>query len=448
MGDIPYDLTRHVVLVTGTESGKFGTAFAIHSDEMGTYLLTCRHVIDEVGDINGLLVAQQPATVVVSDSREGFDLAVVHVKSKLDIPLLEISLAQPSETAFRTAGFYGYGKSKLAQHIRGKIGERAEVLSSALNCRCAAWHLEIDNDEQLLHGYSGSPLINESGKAIGFISYKQDKTNRGLAFSIEALRHIWLEMPEQLARTFQRAALQATVSRSSKLPLMNMDAERADFERIASGEDTETRLIVINGKSGLGKTRLLEECKAIAAFHQLPMHVIALGQQTSVEHCLDQLMFRYGNEFFQRYEQIASTVGMTSVEDREKAITRAFFNDLSKLRQPARLVLFLDQYEKAHPEFKRWFTQVFAPYLSAQPTSSLVVLVAGQEPITTEQSWSGYRPIHLQGLSVEHFHKFVRDCNVDIPPDDVEKYHGLLQGHPKFFVDHVASLLKRKEHHG
>lgn len=442
MGPLPQDLTRYVVLVTGKEKGSFGTAFAIHRDTEATYLLTCQHVVEKVGGVDGLLVHQQPATMLASDNSDDFDLAVLRVEQQLDIPLLEIAIATVGQHSFRTVGFHDYGKSTLLQPIEGRIGKQTEIHSHRLNCQCPAWYLEVHNDEQLQHGYSGAPLLDDMGKVIGFISNHHDKGRRGLAFSIETLRHVWQHMPELIARQFQPTFASVPVAVSGKLPLMNLNDERALFKRIASGEDAQTRLIVVNGESGLGKTRFLEECNAIAASYHLPIHEIRLGQQTSVEQFLDQVVFRLGAGSFQRYEQSLLTANSTSLADRERTLARAFISDLNNLTEKRHLVLFLDQFEKPYPEFKKWFTTSFAPLVSAQPYTRLIMVVAGQEPITAEEAWTGYHPIQLKRLEVELFHKFVQDCKVNIPPDDVTKFHRLLHGVPKLFVDYVTSLLQ------
>lgn len=45
---------------------------------------------------------------------------------------------------------------------------------------------------------SGAPVVNEYGAVIAIISVSQDEGQRELAISIEALRHIWRDMPADL----------------------------------------------------------------------------------------------------------------------------------------------------------------------------------------------------------------------------------------------------------
>lgn len=76
-------------------------------------------------------------------------------------------------------------------------------------------------------------------------------------------------------------------------PLMNFEKELTTFEKIATGQDTETQLIFVHGPGGIGKTRLLTEYKRIASENTLNMLSISLGPQISIESCLNQIVCHF-----------------------------------------------------------------------------------------------------------------------------------------------------------
>jgi hypothetical protein len=45
------DLQTSIILITSSEptNGSFGTGFIIHKDEQAVYLLTCAHVVEDLG---------------------------------------------------------------------------------------------------------------------------------------------------------------------------------------------------------------------------------------------------------------------------------------------------------------------------------------------------------------------------------------------------------------
>jgi hypothetical protein len=61
-----FDISEYVVPITGSEPTHFGTGFVIYKDDEKTYLLTCRHVIDAIGDEKTLLANYSPARVIAS----------------------------------------------------------------------------------------------------------------------------------------------------------------------------------------------------------------------------------------------------------------------------------------------------------------------------------------------------------------------------------------------
>ncbi|NEP03887.1 MAG: trypsin-like peptidase domain-containing protein [Okeania sp. SIO2G4] len=99
-------LEKYIVLINSASDKSLkadiiGTRFAFYQEENYTYLLTCAHVVEDVGEEENVLVNNISAEVVAIGDTQGFDLAVLRVKELLSVlPLglmillgeLEISL--------------------------------------------------------------------------------------------------------------------------------------------------------------------------------------------------------------------------------------------------------------------------------------------------------------------------------------------------------------------
>ena len=82
-------LRDSVVIITGSDSTRFGTGFIIHKEENATYVLTCMHVVNTIG-VEALQAEGHPAQIVANDAEEGFDLAVLRVETVLDFPVFQL----------------------------------------------------------------------------------------------------------------------------------------------------------------------------------------------------------------------------------------------------------------------------------------------------------------------------------------------------------------------
>ncbi len=201
------DFWDSVISITSSDSERdtdFGTGFVIHQDKNTTYLLTCAHVVNDVGGSDKVKVGGYPATVEVEGNRYGCDLAVLAVKDKLTkLPPLRLGIVGKKESQFSTAGFYTDGtKTRKLAIIKGKLGG-TQIIESIQGDRTNAWDLLVDdNSEQKLKpGNSGSPVVlRESGYVLGVVAQRIDDT-LGLAISIEALKKIWHSMPVDLLKT-------------------------------------------------------------------------------------------------------------------------------------------------------------------------------------------------------------------------------------------------------
>ncbi|HLG75104.1 MAG TPA: serine protease, partial [Ktedonobacteraceae bacterium] len=205
-------LQDDVLLISSNDPANrnFGTGFAVHHDHKYTYIITCAHVIRDVGGAGQVQVADTAAEVVAlgsEDGIEGIDLAVVRVPNQDLIKKLNHTIAVLSlhthalkSSPFKTAGFKSYipKKSYVARPLSGRLGESINVGTSQ-STLTQAWDLLIDGDFPLEPGYSGSPVVDARHHAvIGVAATIQDGGKKGVAISIAALAKIWPDMPATL----------------------------------------------------------------------------------------------------------------------------------------------------------------------------------------------------------------------------------------------------------
>ncbi|RUS94655.1 hypothetical protein DSM106972_092920 [Dulcicalothrix desertica PCC 7102] len=225
-----------IILITSTDTtdygGNFGTGFVIHQDEHITYVLTCAHVVEEVGGVGRVKVGGYPAKEeVASGNRQGCDLAVLAVEDGLTkLPSLKLGVVAEKGREFIASGCYTDGtKTRKLASISGKLGGTQIILEES--DRTPAWNLEISNDSEhdLKAGYSGSPVVDKaSGYVLGVVAQLTGQ-GKGVAISIEALGKIWQGkgMPQNL---ISKPSAEKIKSGGSMTPAMQRKIERLKRE--------------------------------------------------------------------------------------------------------------------------------------------------------------------------------------------------------------------------
>ncbi|NEP84717.1 MAG: SUMF1/EgtB/PvdO family nonheme iron enzyme, partial [Okeania sp. SIO3B3] len=203
------NLEESIVLVTSASDNSFkadviGTGFAFYQEDNYTYLLTCAHVVEDVGGEENVLVNNIPAEVLAIGDVKGFDLAVLGVE-KLNVPLFQlISLSEAKNRKFRTAGHYLYGEEKkiLLETVDGTLGKKRFARQN--DERVAVWNLLINEGDRLRKGYSGAPVVDlKTGGILGVATNMEKNGGEGLAISVEALKKIWPQMPPAISQQFK-----------------------------------------------------------------------------------------------------------------------------------------------------------------------------------------------------------------------------------------------------
>jgi len=238
------NLEDSIVLITSASDDSrkvnvIGTGFAFYREDNYTYLLTCAHVVEDVGGEENVLVNNIRAEVLAIGDVKGFDLAVLRVEN-LNIPLFQlISLSEAKNRKFRTAGHFLYGEEKkiLLETVDGTLGKKRFARQN--DERVAVWNLLVDEGDRLRKGYSGAPVVDwGSGGVLGVATNMEKDGTEGLAISVEALSKIWPEIPPAISYFYLEKFDVITVNNKGK------EIERRSDEAVFFTEDLGSGVIL------------------------------------------------------------------------------------------------------------------------------------------------------------------------------------------------------------
>jgi hypothetical protein len=156
-------------------------------------------IVEAVGGKDNVQIYGQSATVIASSDKNAFDLAVIKVKDEklINRPVLKLQNYSQEGTSVKAAGYYLYSeenKRSLAT-IKGVLGKQKYREDQDTGERAITWEININSEDQLQKGYSGSPVVDQdSGLVIGVVTNMGTGGQTGEMISVEALEIIcpWL----------------------------------------------------------------------------------------------------------------------------------------------------------------------------------------------------------------------------------------------------------------
>lgn len=190
------ELLNATVLITSSDPEKsgFGSGFVVRRTGDIAYIVTCAHVIRDVG-ANSILVNNVAGTVVVTGDHLKLDLAVLKVERFSGEATLLVC-CQKSLSSNQKIKLVGHrtldrrSKDFLTEEVNGTLISITQVTAESPYNPARAWKFNI-NEGDVQNGYSGSPAVNPSTKAVlGVVSHRIQE-GVGIAISIEQLDRIW-----------------------------------------------------------------------------------------------------------------------------------------------------------------------------------------------------------------------------------------------------------------
>ena len=172
----------------------FGTGFVIYNDGEGVYILTCKHVVD---DVVSPVINELFAQIIVSSNT--IDMTLLYVP-RLNLIALPMQIDSCDSLEIDVIGYSLFNQDyRQKKHIYAKLfKEPIELFSIETHQSFNARKLKAKDNFRFSRGNSGSPVIcKKSGKVIAMVSNKE---GRDIAYAVEVsyLADIWREIPKNL----------------------------------------------------------------------------------------------------------------------------------------------------------------------------------------------------------------------------------------------------------
>jgi AAA domain-containing protein len=191
-----------------------------------------------------------------------------------------------------------------------------------------------------------------------------------------------------------------------------------------------TKVVVIEGPSGIGKTRLLAEYEEIARLHDFPVRTKNIKQYMSVDNLLQSIEEHFGGPVnFPEFNSYKDRRQDTLDNEYCRLLGRCFMKDLDKLRPDSQLLLIMDKFEKADNLLRDWLSKHFlADIVRKQP--HLLAVVAGENKPTLDYDADWIKQFSLGRVSLESWSAFLQRQGICIPEREIAEAYEDGEGVP------------------
>lgn len=221
---------QSIVQITSPHSStSFGTGFIIGIVEEQTYVLTCAHVIEALGEPTSIQIRGRQVVLEAMGNGSDVDIAVLRVSRSPADDVILLSFDAPIDTEVSEVlivGYHSYDKHRARRPLTARLTKPLLLENKTGTVSVSTWELEITSERKLAPGYSGSPVFDRvSKKAIGLIAYKE--ADGGVMISLENLLKVWPK--PRLGRAPDNRA--ANVKEDSIISNSARSKEEVRFER-------------------------------------------------------------------------------------------------------------------------------------------------------------------------------------------------------------------------
>ena len=168
------------------ENSSFGTGFVIESNEQGTYVLTCQHVLDAVQDAR----IESKAVEVIAHS-DFLDMAIIFLPI-LQHKKMSLQLDACPSLSITSIAFSSFKKDLVQKStIHATLFEDfIELHSTEDDSFYLIKKIKADEDYHFSRGNSGAPIICErTGDAIAMLSNKEG-TSIAYAIGVSCIKKL------------------------------------------------------------------------------------------------------------------------------------------------------------------------------------------------------------------------------------------------------------------
>jgi hypothetical protein len=255
-------LQNSIVLITSTETENksFGTGFVFWQENNDSYVLTCAHVIEEVGKDSICINSLEKFELIACGNPSNIDLAILKITNLQKEALYPCNMFGQKSINFQISGFSRLDMKKgqqllLGENIEGTTKDQILLTKDLLN----GWHLDMINGCLLQGGYSGSPIVDkQTGKVFAVATFAKTTGESGYAISISHLLKIWNDPPSKLRDLLNKNTLKykelcntdcyvlIEIKKSDKKSFYSVEAwiySPEEFQKIYTKEDVSIKEI-------------------------------------------------------------------------------------------------------------------------------------------------------------------------------------------------------------
>ncbi len=197
-----------IVNIESATNNSFGTGFVVHSNEKGVFILTCKHVVEEV--INPVVENILVKVVAIGNF---IDMAVLYIP-RLELKALPLENEQNNNLDVSVIGFSHFNQSSIQKkHIDATLyKELIELHAKEDDTFYNLRKIKAKDGFNFERGNSGSPVIClDTNKVIAMISNKEG-SNIAYAINIEYIKEIWKDIPVELFNNKSNSSKKVTTS--------------------------------------------------------------------------------------------------------------------------------------------------------------------------------------------------------------------------------------------
>ncbi len=187
-------MKNSIVNIESVINKSFGTGFVIHRDTNGVYILTCKHVLEDVAHP---MIEEVVAKVVAKG--DFIDMVVLYV-SKLQIEAMPLQEECCHNLKVEVIGFSNFNKASLQkEHIDATLyKEHVELHAKEGQEVYSVRKIKAQDGFNFERGNSGSPVICKKTKRVIAMISNKEGSSLAYAVNIENLKKVWKDAPSEM----------------------------------------------------------------------------------------------------------------------------------------------------------------------------------------------------------------------------------------------------------